>query len=101
MIAAIERLVPRKVLRAGGLFFSRSYHSLSSLIFSFLVGRMLTVEEHGLYGQYFARIIVFQAILEAGLQYSIIRYLAPSAAANDRQEAAEIIRASLKLKLYA
>ena len=101
MIAAIERLFPRKVLRAGGLFFSRSYHSFSSLIFSFLAGRMLTVEEHGLYGQYFARIIVFQAILEAGLQYSIIRYLAPVAAANDRQEAAEIIRASLKLKLYA
>ena len=62
---------------------------------------MLTVEEHGLYGQYFARIIVLQAILEAGLQYSIIRYLAPASAAGNRQEMAEIIRASMKLKLYA
>lgn len=101
MIETLEKFVSRKLLRAGGLFFSRSFHSLSSLIFSFLVGRMLTVEEHGLYGQYFARIIVFQAILEAGLQYSVIRYLAPAAAANDRREVAEIIRASLKLKLYA
>lgn len=99
MIAAFEKLIPPRFLRAGGLFFSRSYHSLSSLIFSFLAGRLLTVEEHGLYGQYFARIIVFQAILEAGLQYSIIRYLAP--AAEDRQQVAEIIRASLWLKLYA
>lgn len=101
MIDRIVSYIPPKLLKAGGLFFSRSYHSFSSLIFSFIVGRMLTVEEHGLYGQYFARIIVFQAILEIGLQYSVIRYLAPAAATNNRQEIAEIIRASLKLKLYA
>lgn len=101
MFLELEKRVPRKVLRAGGLFFSRSFHSISQLVFSLLAARLLTVEDHGYYAQYFARMLVFQAILEAGLQYSIIRYLSPAIAAGRRQEAAEIIRASLRLKLYA
>lgn len=101
MLFDIEKKVPRKLLRAGGLFFSRSFHSVSQLVFSFLAARLLTVEDHGFYAQFYARMLVFQAILEAGLQYSIIRYLSPAIAAGRRQEAAEIIRASMRLKLYA
>lgn len=90
-----------KLLKSGVLFFSRSFHSLSSLAFSFIVARLLTVEEHGLYSQYFARIVVLQAILEVGLQYSIIRYLTPAVVDNNEKKIYHLLRASLVIKFYA
>lgn len=83
------------------LFLSRSFHSLSSLVFSFIAGRLLTVEEHGLYSQYLARITIFQAILEAGLQFSIIRFLTPAIIENKELQINNILIASLRIKAYA
>ncbi|GIX42780.1 MAG: polysaccharide biosynthesis protein [Leptospiraceae bacterium] len=100
-IQQLEKFIPIKILRVGFLFLSRSFHSLSSLIFSFIVGRLLTLEEHGLYSQYLARIVVFQAILEVGLQYSMIRYLSPAITKNKINEISYLLRASLRIKFYA
>ncbi|MCS7204421.1 MAG: oligosaccharide flippase family protein [Leptospiraceae bacterium] len=83
------------------LFFSRSFHSLSSLIFSFIVGRLLTIEEHGLYSQYLARMVIFQAILETGLQYSLIRYLSPAISEQKESQIHQLLAASIKIKIYS
>lgn len=101
MIAFLKNFSFDKFLKSGLLFASRSFHSFSSLIFSFIVGRLLTLEEHGLYSQYLARIIVFQAILEVGLQYSIIRYLTPAVVHNKEKKIYHLLRASLIIKFYA
>jgi len=97
----LEKFISLKILRVGSLFLSRSFHSFSLLIFSFIVGRLLTLEEHGLYSQYLARIVVFQAILEVGLQYSMIRYLTPAITNNRMIEISHLLRASLRIKFYA
>ncbi|MFN3603889.1 MAG: oligosaccharide flippase family protein [Leptonema sp. (in: bacteria)] len=101
MISVFKNLRQTNILKSGVLFISRSFHSLSSLIFSLVVGRLLTVEEHGLYSQYLARIVVLQAILEVGLQYSIIRYLTPFIVQNKESKVSHILRASLLIKLYS
>jgi len=97
----LQKTIPTKWIRVGALFISRSFHSFSSLLFSFIVGRLLTVEEHGLYSQYLARIVVFQAILEVGLQHSLIRYMSPIISQQKIKEMIYLLRASLKIKFYA
>lgn len=92
----LQKFIPSKWIRVGALFLSRSFHSFSSLLFSFIVGRLLTVEEHGLYSQYLARIVVFQAILEVGLQYSLIRYLSPIVSNQRINEMSYLLRADRK-----
>ncbi|MCB1302834.1 MAG: oligosaccharide flippase family protein [Leptospiraceae bacterium] len=91
----------RRLGKIAGLFLSRSFHSFSSLVFSLVVGKLLIVEEHGIYGQFVAQVTVIQAITEAGLQYSLIRYLSRSLHHQNQQEVASILRASLSLKFYA
>ncbi len=101
IIKKIDAIFSTSFLRVLALFLSRSFHSFSTLVFSFIVGRLLTIEEHGLYSQYLARIIVFQAILEIGLQYSIIRYLSPYVKKNNQTEIGYILRSSIIIKLYS
>ena len=86
---------------AAVLFFSRSFNSVVSLVFTLLAGRLLTVEDYGLYTQSLARIVVVQAITEAGLQFSLVRYMAPACRDNDSALMAAILRASLQIKMYA
>ena len=91
----------RRLSKIAGLFLSRSFHSFSSLVFSLVVGKLLIVEEHGIYGQFVAQVTVIQAITEAGLQYSLIRYLSRSLHHGNSTEVSSILRASLSLKFYA
>ncbi|HBS05500.1 MAG TPA: hypothetical protein DEA96_11070 [Leptospiraceae bacterium] len=91
----------RRLGKIAGLFLSRSFHSFSSLVFSLVVGKLLIVEDHGVYGQFVAQVTVIQAITEAGLQYSLIRYLSRSLHHNEHGEVSSILRASLSLKFYA
>lgn len=99
-IDRIRSLGSGKLGRVAGIFASRSFHSFSSLVFSLVAGRLLTIEDHGLYGQSLARIVVVQAIVEAGLQYSLIRFLSV-AVERGQEEVNQVIQASLRLKLYA
>ncbi len=101
MIAFFKKFPFHQLLQSGIVFASRSFHSFSSLIFSLIIGRLLTLEEHGLYSQYSARIVLFQAILEVGLQYSIIRYLAPAVVNNMERKIYHLLKASLIIKFYA
>ncbi len=101
LIEHFKKYFSISLIRIGSLFLARSYHSFSSLIFSFIVGRLLTIEEHGLYSQYLARIVIFQAILEVGLQYSMIRYLTPIIMENKEKNIVPLLQASLKIKFYA
>ena len=86
---------------AAVLFVSRSFNSVVSLAFTLIAGRLLTVEDYGLYTQSLARIVVVQAITEAGLQFSLVRYMSPASRAGDPALMAAILRASLQIKLYA
>ncbi len=98
----VRQLVGSGRLRGAAiLFFSRSFNSAISLGFALLAGRLLTVEDYGLYTQSLARIVVVQAITEAGLQFSLVRYMAPAFRDDDRSLVAALLRASLQLKLYA
>ncbi len=101
ILRKINTISTRTIIRIGSLFLSRSFHSFSTLIFSFIAGRLLTIEEHGLYSQYLARIIVFQAILEIGLQYSVIRYLSPFIKKNNQVEIQNILRSSMIIKFFS
>ncbi|HMW61279.1 MAG TPA: oligosaccharide flippase family protein [Leptospiraceae bacterium] len=83
------------------LFVSRAFNSLAGLFFSLLAGRFLTVEDHGLFASVVARMVIAQAILEAGLQYSIVRFLAPAIRSGAEGEVQSIIRASLWIKTIA
>lgn len=87
--------------RAMVLFSSRSVNSLLSLLFSLMAGRILTVEEHGIYGKALASIVVFQAITELGMQFTLVRFLSPAIRTKDTERINAIVRASLKLKGYA
>ncbi|MDH5654280.1 MAG: polysaccharide biosynthesis C-terminal domain-containing protein [Spirochaetia bacterium] len=89
------------VRRAAVVFLARSLNSFLALIFSLIAGKILSVEDHGLYGQAMARIIVFQAFLEVGLQYSLVRFLTPAIKEKNASLTATINSASLLLKLYA
>lgn len=83
------------------LFVARSFNSLISLIFALLAGKILTVEDHGQFAQALARIVLIQAIAEAGLQFSLVRFLSPLQRNGDLDEISGIVRASLQLKMYA
>ena len=83
------------------LFTSRSFNSLISLIFTLIAGRILTIEDHGTYTQVLARIVIAQAIAEAGLQLSLVRYMAPAFYENKKDELLAIFRASLQIKFYS
>ncbi len=98
---AIEIGSSRTFQGAVALFSARSLNSFISLLFSLLAGRILTVEDHGLFSQTLARIVIVQAITEAGLQYSLVRFLSPRIAAGDDSGVRAIVRASLQIKLYA
>lgn len=87
--------------RAAYLFSARSANSFLSLGFSLMAGRLLTVSDHGLYGKALAGIVVFQAITEIGLQFSLVRFMAPAIRRNDTEETAAILKASLVLKVIA
>ncbi len=87
--------------KAAVLFTARSLNSLVSLLFSLIAGRILTVEDHGIFSQAMARIVIIQALTEVGLQYSLVRFLTPALSRSDSQDAAGIVRASLQLKMYA
>jgi O-antigen/teichoic acid export membrane protein len=83
------------------VFLSRSGNSFLTLIFSLIAGRLLTVEDHGLYGQSLARIVIIQALTEVGLQYSLVRYMSPAVKNGDWPQVRDIAKASLLLKLIA
>ncbi len=87
--------------RAAVLFAARSFNPVVSLIFSLIAGRLLTVEDHGIYGWAMARAFVVQAFAEVGLQQSLIRFLAPAIRSGNIEDSAAILRASLQLKFYA
>ncbi|MCB1323141.1 MAG: hypothetical protein KDK34_22985, partial [Leptospiraceae bacterium] len=93
-------LESNSVMRIGLLFAARAFNPVVSLAFSLLAGMYLTVEDHGIYGLTLARIFVMQAFMEAGLQQSLVRFLAPALKKNDPDEIHSIIRASIQLKLY-
>lgn len=80
------------------LFAARSFNSLAGLVFALFAGRFLTVEDHGVFAAVLARMVIAQAILEVGLQYSLVRYLAPAIRAGEAGEVQSIVRASLWLK---
>ncbi len=80
------------------LFVSRAFNSFAGLLFSLLAGRFLTVEDHGTFASVIARMVIAQAILEAGLQYSIVRFLAPAIRENNPGEVQSLIRASIYIK---
>ena len=96
----LEEKLSKGMQRAALVFISRSMNSFLTLLFSLLAGKLLTVEDHGLFGQSMARIIVIQAITEVGLQYSLVRFLSPALKSGDGNLAAIILRASLRIKFY-
>lgn len=81
------------------LFSSRSINSVLMMVFSLLAGKLLAVEDYGIYGQALARIVIVQAITEMGLQFSLVRFMAPAIRENDTRQTAAIFRASLHLKM--
>ena len=89
------------IRRAAGVFLSRSFNSFLALLFSLFAGKLLSVEDHGLYGQAMARIIVIQALTEVGLQYSLVRFLSPAIRDSNASLITLITSASLRLKFYA
>lgn len=93
--------LPARFTRGVFLFGSRAFNSLAGLFFSLLAGRFLTVEDHGVFAAGLARMVIAQAILEAGLQYSMVRYLAPAIRSGALGEIAGLVRASLVLKFAA
>lgn len=95
-----ERL-PARISRGIFLFASRAFNSLAGLLFSLVAGRFLTVEDHGVFAAGLARMVIAQAILEAGLQYSMVRYLAPAIREGALAEIRNLVRASLVLKMLA
>ncbi len=82
------------------LFSSRLFNSVLTLAFSLIAGRILSVEEHGLFGQGLARIFLMQAVLEAGLQFSLVRFLVPALKRGDEKEFQSVLYASLQIKYY-
>lgn len=93
----IEKLRSSRWVRAGGLFSARSFNSLVALFFSLFAGRLLTVQDFGVFSRAMAAAVVVQACLEIGLQYSLVRFLTP-ALRDDPAEARAMLRASLVLK---
>ncbi len=87
--------------KAMSLLSARSVNSFLSLLFTLMAGRILTVEEHGIYGKVLASIVVFQAITELGMQFTLVRFLSPAIRNGDTDTINSVIRASLKLKGYA
>ncbi len=100
-VAWVKGVMTPGMYRAGSLFTGRSLNSFLSLIFSLLAGRLLTVEEHGMYGKALAVIVVFQAITEVGMQFSLVRFLSRAIQSSDTIMVRSIIRGSLYLKLMA
>lgn len=90
-----------EVHRAAVLFSSRSINSVLSLLFSLIAGKILSVEDHGLFGQSMARVVVVQAMTEVGLQFSLVRFMAPAIKRGDDGEISALLRASLHLKTLA
>lgn len=80
------------------VFLGRSFNSAISLVFSLIAGRLLSVEEHGLYGRTLATIVIIQAVAEFGLQLSLVRYLSAELR-GDRRNVGALLRASIILKL--
>lgn len=102
MIERLQQVFQSGRMRGAAiLFVARSFNSVVSLVFTLLAGRILTVEDYGLYTQSLARIVVIQAITEAGLQFSLVRYMAPACREGDERTVAALLRASLQLKVYA
>ncbi|MBI3394463.1 MAG: hypothetical protein HY042_01370, partial [Spirochaetia bacterium] len=97
----LKKLTTGRLAQAGGVFAARSFNSAALLAFTLLAGRILTVEEYGFFGKMLAAMTVVQAFAEAGLQYSLIRFLTPALHSGDRAEAARVLQGSLRLKLYA
>ncbi|MCB1172072.1 MAG: hypothetical protein KDK39_00830 [Leptospiraceae bacterium] len=96
----LGRLQSQKHFRLGLLFSARMSGPVLSLAFSLIATRSLSIESHGIYGRSFSAIIILQAILEAGLTNSVVRFLAPAIQSADRQSVRAIVRASIQLKLY-
>jgi len=82
------------------LFTARSVNSVVTLLFSLVAGRILTIEDHGIFSKAMARIVVAQAIAEIGLQYSLVRFLTPAVLKDNKKQIESIVRASLQLKFY-
>lgn len=97
----MKEKLPARVARGVFLFASRAFNSLAGLLFSLVAGRFLTVEDHGVFAAGLARMVIAQAILEAGLQYSMVRYLAPAIRDGAIQEIRNLVQASLYLKMLA
>jgi O-antigen/teichoic acid export membrane protein len=83
------------------LFGSRLFNSVLTLGFSLIAGRLLSVEEHGIFGQGLARILLMQAVLEIGLQFSLVRFLVPALKKKDFREYSAILSASLQIKFWS
>ena len=94
----LQKLLARPVFQAAALFSSRSFNSLLTLLFSLLAGRLLAVEDYGVFSQALARIVVVQAFAELGMQHSVVRFLSPSLG-TPRESL--IVQASVNLKLFA
>ncbi|MCB1327072.1 MAG: hypothetical protein KDK35_17680 [Leptospiraceae bacterium] len=86
--------------RAVVLFGGRAFNPLVSLVYGILAGKLLVVEDYGIYGKALSFIFVVQAITEVGLQQSLVRFLAHAIGASDENRIRAILRASLQLKLY-
>lgn len=83
------------------VFIARSSNSFLALLFSLFAGKLLTVEDHGLYGQSMARMIVVQALTEVGLQYSLVRFMSPAIQNGDLTLVRILTKASVFLKFLA
>ncbi|MBX7057093.1 MAG: polysaccharide biosynthesis C-terminal domain-containing protein [Leptospirales bacterium] len=87
--------------RAAFVFAGRTINPLVAIIFSLASTRLLTIEEAGIYSWALARIFVVQAFAEAGLQLSLVRFLAPAVQRGDQRVVRAILRASAALKIAA
>ncbi len=96
-----QALASERIRGAAVLFSSRSFNSLISLVFALIAGRILSLEDHGLYSQSFARIVIAQAFTEVGLQFSLVRFMAPALKSGAGSDVRGILRASIQLKFYA
>lgn len=87
--------------RAAFVFAARTVNPAVAILFSLAASRLLTIEDHGIYAWALARMFVVQAFAEAGLQLSLVRFLAPAVHRGDETAIRAILRASLALKLLA
>ena len=96
-----QAFASRRFRGAAAIFSARSFNSMVSLAFSLFAGRILAVEDHGLYTESYARIVIIQALAEVGLQFSLVRFLVPVIQEGAEAQINAIVAASLRIKFYA